>query len=346
MGKLGGFHLYFFLFSSWYKGEKNPPPNKDGSMKKRTWMAVGLAAAVLGFAGAGSVARANYYTTDKDLLEIVSVRLSTNTYVDSWTSAESGVCVILEGKCNLPNGVGTGVYLLNPDGSDGGMVTGDIADTDFVVLRVAADLGGYPGGGSRTAPVYLRPEECYCIVDPIEPPSIQFYCDTNGLVNGSSLGTYLFAMVGELRKHDGKFTVRWYSHQTYPWNQAEWVTQCLLEKNVKFYLDGALVVEPPYSAVGYSVVQTPSPADEQTIGDCVASEAVGIVAIDKPWGRWAGEEPSLAVSRREDGALEIAYTTVGNDVDTKTFPAAFLFRVKPAQRRKNGQDAQKSEEIA
>ncbi len=284
-------------------------------------MAVALAAAVLGFAGAGSVARAHYYEIDKNLLEIVSVRLSTNTYVGSWTSAESGVCVILEGKCNLPNGVGTGSYIVNPDGSDGGMVTSDIADTDFVVLRVAVDLGEYPGGGSRTAPVYLRPEECYCIVDPIEPPSIQFYCDTNGLVNGSSPGTYLSAMVGELRKHDGKFTVMWTSHQTYPTSYDEWVTQCLLEKNVKFYLDGALVVEPPYNT-GYSVLLTPSPADPETIGDCAVSGAVEIMAIDKPWGRFSGEEPSLAVSRRWDGTLDITYTTVGNDVDTKTFPAA------------------------
>jgi hypothetical protein len=289
-------------------------------MKKRTWMAAALAAAVWFSAGAGSVARARAYTEVwTDLFEIVSVR--TNVYgpvAFTGTEADSGIYVELEAKCNLPESVPTSGTTME----DGMQVFGGLHDTDFVLCRLAVDLGGYPGGGDRESPVYLRAEDCSYIANPTVPPYCSIFEDAAGEVDPLYTGTYLRIPVSELRKTDGRFSVCWYSHHTYPSSEyGEWVTQCLLDKkSCRFYLDAALMAE-PYDNM-WTVLKTASPADPQARGDCEVSEAVSLAPIAVPWPRWTGEEPSLAVSRREDGALEIAYTTVGNDVDTNSFPAA------------------------
>ncbi len=301
-------------------------------MKIRTGWAAVLAAAVWCFAGAGSHAWAHIFESIPGLFEIISVQVGEDlNNGNTGTSGNSGVDVILNVKCNLPDTVD--IARASATGLD--IVAAPPADSDFVAFRLAIDLGDYPGGGTRTSPVYLRSEECLCSVG-ADVPQTPLYQDTNCLLTRYSPtedesyslynGTYLQISVGDLRRDDGRFAVRWTSHQLYPANMGEWVTQCLLEKRCKFYFDGSLIVEGGPDEQGMPVFSVfnvgASPAWPRTLPDCVNSEETEFRAVRAPWKRWSGAGPSLLAARRPDGTLGFTYTTVGNGVDTNAYPMA------------------------
>lgn len=282
-------------------------------MKIRAGCAAVLAVAAWCFAGAGNHAWAQYAP---DLFEIVSVQVGEDLgNGTTGTTGNSGVDVLLNVKFNPP----VGVYIKN---------------SDFVTFRLALDLGDYPGGGTRTTAVYLRSEECKCSVEE-DIPQTSLYWDTYGILDGYRLepggetiplynGAYLKMSVEDLRRGGHCFTVRWTSHQVYPATVGQWVTQCLLEKRCKFYIDGELLLEGEPDGQGrpvYTVYGTGSPAWPGTLPDCVQSEETEITAVQAPWNRWSGG-PSLLTERRPDGTLGITYTTIGNGVDTNAYPMA------------------------
>ena len=298
-------------------------------MKKRTWMAVALAAAVLGFAGAGSVARADWTGTDTNLFEIVSVQTDENVYVPGDTAGDAGVGVIVQVKCNLPVGIPTGIE------TDNGMINGLVTDSDYVMFRLAVDANPDPWPNVVNLwakPVYVRAEDCQVSVNPASPPGQPLRADPDRLVNGVFDGNFLWVSVKDLREYNGMITLRWTTHQLYPSSDSyDWVTQCLLQrKQCLLFIEGALVANPGGDEIeGYSVLRTALPGEfdyesPEKYTDCLdweTSEPVELPATGELWPREPqGALASLTAARRWDGTLGFTYTTLGNAVDTNAFP--------------------------
>jgi formylglycine-generating enzyme required for sulfatase activity len=296
-------------------------------------MAVALASAVLGFAGAGSVARA-YTVEDTNLFEFVSAEAqwylvadtSPAGHLESQTLGVNGFQMHFRVKCNLWDSVPTGVELMGPDGELHGMTYEDLKDTDYILFRLAVDQGSYPGWGDRIVPTYLRAQTLTFDYD-FWAHSGSIFTDTNCLVDEDFPGDYVKLPVGKLREQNGYFEFWWQSQRLYP-TTSSWLCQCLLEKKgVKFYLDGALVSELVSSDVP-TVIKTASAVNMWNAGRTVTPELDLMPNPedvpgdgDETWDLYARGGGSVrgdygvSAARKDNGRVEITYTTIGNQVD-------------------------------
>lgn len=295
----------------------------------RVWAAALAVSAWIG-AGAGSVARA-YTVEDTNLFEFVSAEAQWYQVADSSpaghlelkTLGVNGFQVHFRVKCNLEDwdSVPTGVEVMG-----GGMAYEDLKDTDYILFRLAVDQGSYPSGDARIVPTYLRAQTLTFDYD-FWAHTGSIFTDTNCLVDEYYPGDYIKLPVGKLREQNGCFEFWWQSQRLYP-TTAAWICQCLLEKRgVKFYLDGALVSELVSSDVP-TVIKTASAVDVFRAGRTATAELELLPDPedvpgdgDETWDLYSPNggsvrgEYGVSAERKDNGRVEITYTTIGNQVD-------------------------------